>query len=134
MKNGYWNGESTAVFSAIEYQPLQVENINHWQNRYVGKTRQAIKITYEGETWLIDNEHGDGYYKVTKGMGSPGCGHKSISKYLFIKDLDDSEIKVEYDYLALKKETAEQDEFIKINSPEDHKKLIALREMLMKRK
>lgn len=104
---GYWNGEP-ATFVGVEYEVKEPEVNTWWQAQYVGEIRQGIEITYGGESWIIDNEHGDGFYKVTRGMGSPRCPHKSVSNisdndFTYISDenintvLDKDMISVEHE-------------------------------------
>lgn len=91
MHDGFWNGEPAkfrVVNIVVGQEPKQ--NRDHFEKHYpgqkrymwfvpfIGQTFQAIEITYQGEIWYIDNSNGTGLYKVTKGMGSPSCGHASI--------------------------------------------------------
>jgi hypothetical protein len=49
-----------------------------WFASLVGTERPAVEIAYEGEKFLIDDENGAGWRKVTSGRGSPHLGHKSL--------------------------------------------------------
>jgi hypothetical protein len=128
---GYWNGEP-ATFIGVTYEVTKSEGELHWQNLHVGSRRQGIQITYQGETWIIDNENGDGYYKVTKGYGSPRCGHKSIFNSINIVIIEDLSIITIYNHIGLKLESLAQDEFIKKANPAEFQKLQGLREMIKK--
>lgn len=94
---GFWNGE-LAFFTACNIKLLyDEENIGWWQNARVGEIIQCIEITYGNQTWVINNDDGHGYFKVTKAMGDPWCPHKSIGKYEFIEYIPESEMIVEID-------------------------------------
>jgi len=52
---------------------------DYWAKSYIGTVRKAIEISIikrgflgsnKLETFIIDNERGNGYFKITKGMGS----------------------------------------------------------------
>lgn len=128
-QKGFWNGEP-ATFNVVLYQVLPAEKETWWQNRHLGQQRQAVQITYGGQTWIIDNEHGDGYYKVTTGMGSPGCGHKSIDAHRIIRELPESEWKTEIDHAGLKAEQEMHDAWHKEHDPEGFERLMGLRETI----
>lgn len=49
-----------------------------WFDEYVGTERKAVEVTYRQETFLIDDEDGTGWYKVTKGRGSPTVHHRRL--------------------------------------------------------
>ncbi len=127
MKKAYWNGEYTAVITCVLYEVTRSSNPNHWQNMFVGNIRQAVKINYSGQTWYIDNEHGDGYYKVTKGQGSPWCGHKSVDDPIIKEELPEDKWQTIYDTEALKKESLAHDEWMKVNDPENYEKIQSLK-------
>ncbi len=130
MQKGFWNGEQTATFVGVEYEVTQSDGKLHWQNMHVGKRRQGIQITQGGKTWIIDNEHGDGYYKVTDGQGSPRCGHKSVFNPINVVEIPDSNILRNYDAVGIKSENEAHDAFIKETDPDEHKRLQALRETI----
>lgn len=131
MQKGFWNGEP-ALFTGVIYEVTASNNPTHWQNRHVGKRRQGIFVHYKRQTFMIDNEHGDGYYKVTKGMGSPARGHHSVENPTNMLHIQDKHINTFYDTAALKKEVEELDQWTKENHPEVYEKIIAIREMLKK--
>lgn len=133
MQTGFWNGEPTATFVGVTYEVVQSDGKMHWQNSHIGNRRQGIQITQGSETWIIDNEHGDGYYKVTKGQGSPRCGHKSIFNPANVVEIPDSEINVAYDSVAIQKENEAHDLFIQQVDPVEYKRLLSLRDMIRKR-
>ncbi len=131
MKKGYWNGEHTATFVGVTYEVTQSDKELHWQNMFIGKRRQGIKITYNKSTWIIDNEHGDGHYKVTVGLGSPQCGHKSIFNPINVIEIPDDEINVKIDVDGFKAEDEAHDKFMEEKNPEEYKKIESLRKFII---
>jgi hypothetical protein len=125
---GYWNGEPTATFTACIIKPKEnTEKPMYWYNVFSGKERQAIEITYAGQTWIIDNNVGDGYLKVTKGQGSPSYGHKSLDNYDFVRYIPESELNIVYDRMLADEEQQEINEYQKMNYPEafeQHQRLL----------
>lgn len=105
LHDGFWNGEPAkyrAVMLKVEDQTK--EEIAHfkkhhpnrkqymWFKPYVGGYMEAIEVYYKEhgqygsldiekdiEPFYLANIDGTGLYKVTKGMGSPQCGHMSIN-------------------------------------------------------
>jgi hypothetical protein len=130
MKQGYWNGEPTATFVGVYYRVEKAETETWWQNRVIGTIRQGLLITYRKETWLIDNEHGDGYYKVTDGKGSPQCGHKSLGVYTVLRGIPDDEINTKLDKEGIDQEDHLHDKWLEKKYPEVYKRLQALKKSL----
>lgn len=128
---GYWNGES-CDFEPVKYTVTQSETHTWWNNRFVGQRRQAIQITYQNQTWLIDNEHGDGYYKVTDGQGSPRVGHKSVSNPIDIEPIQYDEMNVRVDEKGILEEDKINDDYIKQSDPELYQKLESLKKAIYK--
>lgn len=94
---GFWNGE-IALFTACKVKLLyDEENIGTWQNARVGEIVQCIEITYNDKTFVINNDDGHGYFKVTAAMGDTWCPHKPVSKYEFLGYISESEIILEID-------------------------------------
>lgn len=115
---GFWNGEHTATFTACIVKPhFNSEKPMYWHNVFAGEERQGIEITYAGQTWVIDNETGDGYYKVAIGMGSPQCGHKSYSDFDFVRYIPKEEMLIAYSPMAAKIEQDRINEYQKTNYP-----------------
>jgi hypothetical protein len=127
MLTGYWNGDKSANFIGVIYKVDKAPTPTWWQNRVVGTERQGLMITYANQTWLIDNECGDGYYKLTEGLGSWRCGHKSLADYTIVREIPDEEIIMQYNEEKLAEETRLHDEWMEQNYPEDFKKLQALK-------
>lgn len=132
MQNGFWEGEPTAKFVGVTYEVSEPEKPTWWTKSHVGKRRQGIQITYEGSTWIIDNEHGDGYFKVTEGMGSPWCSHKIVTNPLNVIQIPDEEINTKKDLNALVEESMEHDAYLAKHFPEEFKQLVALKEIISK--
>jgi len=116
MNKGYWNGEH-AQFIGVTYEVSKSDGPLHWQNRHVGQRRQGLQITYGTQTWIIDNEFGDGFHKVTSGFGSPTCGHKSVFKPLNIQEIADSEIRTLINWGGMTLENQMHDDYIKTTDP-----------------
>lgn len=127
MLTGYWNGDKSATFIGVIYKVDKAPTPTWWQNRVVGTERQGLVITYANQTWLIDNECGDGYYKLTQGFGMWQCGHKSLADYTIVKEVPDEEIITEYNSEKLAEESQLHDEWMEQNYPEDFKRLQALK-------
>lgn len=120
---GFWNGEHAATFTACIVKPIKNDKAPmHWYNVFAGEERQGIEITYGGEKWIIDNETGDGYYKVTTGMGSPSCGHKSYCEYEFVRYLPKEDMLIARSPMAEFSESNKIDEYQKANFPEEFEK------------
>ena len=130
---GYWNGEP-AQFVGVVYEVPEPEIKTWWLAMFIGQRRQGIQVNYGSQVFVIDNEHGDGYYKVTRGMGSPRIGHKSTGGAQRLFRIPEDEINKIVDKEALKKEDELHDEFLKKNHPESYERSKALREMLNKTK
>jgi hypothetical protein len=132
MNKGFWNGEPTATFIGVTYEVTQSDGTYHWQNRHIGQRRQGIQITCGSETWIIDNQFGDGYHKVTSGLGSPTCGHKSIFNPINVTEIPDSEINTELDWKAWDQENEIHDNYIRDTDPATYERLQGLKAMIKK--
>lgn len=130
---GYWNGEP-ATFKGVTYEVTKPATETWWQSQYIGQRRQGIEITYEGATWIIDNQNGDGFFKVTRGMGSPRCPHKSIDNPINLEYLNDSEINKMLDTEGLKTESDAHRNWMKENHPELYERSESLRNHINKSK
>lgn len=87
---GFWNGheawyrvmevtvgrEPDAIRESIEKNTHRKRYL--WFIPFIGEKRQVIEVNYGGDKFYMDNETGQGLYKVTIGQGSPGCAHASI--------------------------------------------------------
>lgn len=99
--DGYWNGEpakftvhSVVVGDEPADQKAQFESMMKpgvkrflWFTPFIGHIFQAVKVTQGGQSFFMNNEDGTGLLKVTKGLGSPSYGHRSIYPQEVIEDL-----------------------------------------------
>ena len=129
---GYWNGEYKAQFRGITYEVTQSEGEFHWQNMHIGERRQGLLILFHNQKWIIDNQYGDGFYKLTIGEGSFQCGHKSVSNPKNIEAIHDSQINTFYDRLGLELEGMADDKVRETINPQEFKRLKALKTMIAK--
>lgn len=132
MKKGFWNGIEPITYRVVNYLVLPGKVKTWWQNRCVFEVRQGILVTTQGNyTFLIDNKHGDGFYKIQSG-GDPQVGHKSIDEYEIKSDVEEKDIVINVDKKGLQKEHQEHLEWIKKEFPEEYKKTEALLKMIKK--
>lgn len=129
-KNGYWNGEPKATFTACNVRLIpDPAHPLWWHNAFPDKEIQAIEITYDaGKPWLIANDDGTGYYKVTAGMGSPQCGHKSLSTYQFIRYIPEYEMIVKIDRDLIKENERIIDDYHRFTNPKEYDRIQHLKE------
>lgn len=73
----YWNGEP-ANCRIVNVQVGKAAKKTFWFSKLEGTVREAIQVKIKGESFLIDNENGEGWLKVTVGRGGPHYGHKSL--------------------------------------------------------
>lgn len=76
----YWNGEETPAVRVkiIIRSPTEHDPKGTWWLKHAGEDREAVRVTYHGEVFYLDNATGLGWSKVTKGRGSPQWGHASL--------------------------------------------------------
>lgn len=123
VANGYWNGEP-AIYTACVVQIVRNDaSPMHWYNAFVGTYRQAIQISQNGHSFVIDNETGTGHYKVTKGMGSPGCGHADSAPCLFISYIDKQFWVDEINEAKIKIERIEVDAYQQATNPAEFQRI-----------
>lgn len=88
-----WNGESCKarrVLIKVGECPFP----QGWYMHLVRTEMRAVEIIYGDETFYIADEDGNGWHKITVGLGGPDRGHKSVTCAEVIKertgsDLDD---------------------------------------------
>lgn len=99
----YWNGEhcnARKVYVTVA-EKADGDSPLLWWFPYAGKVREAVEVTYAGETFYIDDgghepsqeyvkscqavgvtprghEPGQGWWKVTAGHGGPASPHSSL--------------------------------------------------------
>ena len=73
----FWNGEPTParrVVARVGHSP----RASWWCAEMEGMERKAVEVTYDGHRFLLDNEDGSAWNKVTYGQGAPQYGHSSL--------------------------------------------------------
>ena len=123
---GFWNGEP-AKFKGLEYTVTEVkEKPLSWQNSLVGTRRQAIEIDYSGHTFIIDNQDGLGFIKVTEGRGLFKFAHKSVINPINISYINDKEVNKQLKTRLIRTQKAQYKSWALINHPQEYKRLQAL--------
>lgn len=126
---GYWNGTRSVEFEVLAVVILPVaDKPAHWQNSLAGTIRQVLRISDGQESWMIDNETGEGYYKITDGHGSFRCGHSSVENCKILGPVPREEWKTEVNQEQRDAEYIAHRKFIKERYPEIYERLEALRE------
>jgi hypothetical protein len=88
MARTFWNGEPTLCRRVRVRLDAPIPTA-WWCAGMEGTERDAVRIDYHGEVFYIDNQggdprephafrSGDGWLKVTLGMGGPDYGHAAI--------------------------------------------------------
>ncbi len=124
---GYWDNQQVEVVG-VTYTVTKSPQPLHWQNHYAGKKRQGLKIKQKAFEFIIDNEHGDGYLKLTEGRGSFMYGHKSVVDPISVIEIPDDQINTKYDTEALEAESYARDKWMAENHPKEFKRLLELRQ------
>lgn len=74
----FWNGEPCqadrcrVIVGDVGDMPL------HWARDLVGTERAAVLVVYYSQHFLLDDEDGSGWAKVTEGRGSPRWPHRNL--------------------------------------------------------
>lgn len=73
----YWNGEEATARRVVVVvgPPLRP---TWWCADLFGQRRNAVEVIYGGRSFFLDDDNGDGWYKVTVGRGSPNVFHRSL--------------------------------------------------------
>lgn len=85
----FWNGEPTPARRVTIVCADAPEFPAYWARaaEIVGSRRDAVEVSYNGETFYLDDEAdpenpesrpGSGWGKVTLGRGSPRYGHREL--------------------------------------------------------
>lgn len=131
MKALWQNEQCDVKVLKIKILPSPEDPVCYWGKVFYYQERQALLVTQGSQQFLIDNEDGTGYLKVTVGLGSPSYGHRSIFNY---------EIVEEVFYAKMHNPATEQelyrlvDEYHQANNPEEFEKIKVLRETIYKMK
>ena len=82
MNKALWNGEP-CTFEVINVELTETDPRfpNYWGAAFLGQVRQAIRVQSWGEPFVIDNEDGSGYTKITKGAGMWTAAHRGIGPH-----------------------------------------------------
>ena len=73
----FWNGEKRTCKQVMVI--VGAAEPGWWCAGMEGHVRKAVRVGDPGQTpFYLDNEDGSGWLKVTKGMGSPAIGHRSL--------------------------------------------------------
>lgn len=73
----YWNGvrcPARRVIARVGHSPRST----WWCAELEGQERAAVEVTYGDHSFLLDDEDGSGWRKVTIGRGSPEWGHGGL--------------------------------------------------------
>lgn len=76
----YWNGEPCMAqpVQLLVGMPPEGLHPQYWAADLIGTVRNVTKVTYGNRVFYLDNENGGGWFKVTKGRGSPHIGSMSL--------------------------------------------------------
>jgi hypothetical protein len=75
----YWNGERCKALRVTVVVADDPDIPAYWARPLVGQRRKAVAVTYNGDTFYLDDEDGQAWAKVTIGRGSPVYGHRELS-------------------------------------------------------
>lgn len=122
---GFWNG-LPAEITPVTYEigPHNIDTALWWSKRLEGKRRQGLKVEQDGESFIIDNEYGDGYYKATIGKGSPAHGHKSVHNPIEVREISYSFLNRGVNIKALQQEQNKYYEWVKETDAEAYTKMV----------
>lgn len=77
MTRTYWNGEQADAERCV-VRVGHALSPSWWCANLEGQERDAVRVTYDGATFYLDDTDGKGWAKVTTGHGSPRFGHLSL--------------------------------------------------------
>jgi hypothetical protein len=132
---GKWNYTEPIEYCYIDYEMLEPIKPTYWSAIHVGEVRQGILINYKGfedredsesQTFMIDNQWGDGTAKLRNG-GGPDSSHKEVSNYRIIGEAKEPVMTLNPSKLI--EESKAFDKYIKANFPELSVKLDKLAAM-----
>lgn len=75
----FWNGEPVPAVKTRVVVADAPHFPGYWARPLVGEMRDAVRVTYAGRTFYLDNADGSGWRKVTDGRGSPRWGHGELA-------------------------------------------------------
>jgi len=119
----YWDGKKVEI-EVIRIRLVDSPDVPllYWGKPFYGEERQAIRVFTESGSFVIDNEDGMGYRKVTVGYGSFTSAHRSVFAYEEIGPEAPIDIKpwnpMKYEYIEHKIRSWQE-----ANHPEEAKKM-----------
>jgi hypothetical protein len=73
-----WNGEKCKARRVV-IRVGKADKPTYWYAHLEGQEIRAVEVDYRGEKFLIADEDGNGWHKVSVEGGGPHWGHKSIA-------------------------------------------------------
>lgn len=127
-ESGWWNGLPAQITCCIIEVIATPEKPMLWHNAFAGQTRQVVEVSQDGTSFIIDNQHGDGFYKVNTGMGSPGCwvGSKHFGEFKLLEYVPPEYWNRILDEPQLAGESFIIEDYQERTNPEEFKKIQAL--------
>lgn len=123
FESGWWNGLAAKTTCCIIEVIPSTKKPLMWFNAFSGKTRQVVEVHQDDRHFIIDNQHGDGFHKVTEGMGSPSCGSKHFDEFKLIEYLEPAYWNRIYDEPQLAGETFIIEDYQERTNPEEFRKV-----------
>ncbi len=77
MSRTYWNGEPT-ICERVRVRVGEPMAPTWWCAALAGTERQAVRVRYGRATFLLGDEDGSGWRKVTEGHGGPRWPSRSL--------------------------------------------------------
>lgn len=111
----------------IEILPTETDKLAWWKP-YEGTIRQVIEITSWGDPFLIDNEDGLGYVKITDGAGmwTSGSRHYDNVNYRIVSETPNDQIVTEFSKVKYDEAELVYGEYWQSREPEKYRSLKAL--------
>ena len=82
----YWNGQPTLAYRGTAIVADNPAFPQYWarEANIIGQRIAVVCVVLEGVNYgggitYLDNRDGSGWYKVTKGYGSPRVGHANVT-------------------------------------------------------
>ena len=120
LKDGFWNGDIPVKYAVVIYEVLNPRQKEQWQTPYIGEHRQGVYVVgEEGYSVLIDNEHGDGYFKCNNSSGSRDFPQRTVIAYKIIEhDVPFEKWNKSVNWEALEEEDKKHFEYVKSINPD----------------
>ncbi len=77
----YWNGEPCEAFPVWVTIADDERFSRYWPRMLglVGQRWKAVEVHYNDDIFYLDDNDGEGWFKVTQGRGSPSYHHRNLS-------------------------------------------------------